>query len=70
MKKKFPKKIYVKWTELEGEKHPFLTAVEQPEDLADSANESIEVGVFELKESGTLDTQPTFWLKGLPGKKR
>lgn len=65
-KKAFPKKIYVKWFESDGEL--YMTAAERAEDLAENVDETLDVGVYELKEGGQVVTTPTFWLKG--AKKR
>jgi len=67
MKKKFPKKIHVKWFESDGEF--YMTASESAEDLAENVGETIDVGVYELVDSGQVIAQPTFWLKGLPKSK-
>lgn len=67
MKKKFPKKIYVKWFESDGEF--YMTAAERPEDLAENVGETLDVGVYELSDSGQVVAEPTFWAKGLPKRK-
>jgi hypothetical protein len=67
MKKKFPKKIYVKWFESDGEL--YMTASENAEDLAENVGETLDVGVYELSDKGQVTAQPTFWAKGLPKRK-
>jgi hypothetical protein len=61
-KKAFPKKIYVKWFESDGEL--YMTASDRAESLAENVEETLDVGVYELTEGGQLVTTPTFWLKG------
>jgi len=67
VKKKFPKKIYVKWFESDGEF--YMTAAERAEDLAENVSETLDVGVYELSGNGQVVSQPTFWVKGFPKRK-
>jgi hypothetical protein len=68
MKKKFPKKIYVKWFEADGTF--YMSASERAEDLAENVKETLNIGVYELVDNGEVVTQPIFWLKGDPTRKK
>lgn len=68
MKKKFPKRLYVKRFESGGEE--YMTAAAHAEELAENVGETLSVGVYELVDHGEVVSQPLFWLKGAPTRKK